>query len=135
MFLVDTNVVSEPRRPKPDLNVLRWFNQIDQADVFISVLTLGELARGSAKARRRDANAGLRLQRWIDEVHADFGNRIIDVDWHIAARWGELMASRTLPVVDCLLAATALAHDMTLVTRNTRDVRDTGVRMLNPWND
>lgn len=132
-FLIDTNVTSEPRRPKPDSNVLDWFNRTDQAEVFISVLTLGELARGSAKAARRDAATGLRLQSWIDEINADFVDRIIDVDREIAALWGKLMSPRTLPVIDGLLAATALVRGMTLVTRNVRDFSDTGVAVLNPW--
>jgi toxin FitB len=132
-FLIDTNVISEPRRPKPDRNVLDWFNRTDQADVFISVLTLGELARGSAKAAQRDATAGLHLQRWIDEVNADFVDRIIDVDRNIATLWGKLISSRTMPVVDSLLAATAIVREMTLVTRNVRDIADTGVTILNPW--
>ena len=132
-FLIDTNVISEPRRPGPHPNVLAWFNRTDQASVFISTLTLGELVRGVAKAARRDAAAGVRLKAWVDAIQVDFADRIIDVDRDIAVRWGELTSLRTMPTVDCLLAATALVRGMTLVTRNTRDVARTGARVLNPF--
>jgi len=132
-FLIDTNVISEPRRPQPDANVLSWFRRTDQAGIFISVLTLGELTRGAVKAARRDAAAGRRFQNWVGEVQTEFAERVLGIDLKIASLWGELSVARTVPVVDSLLAATALVHGMTLVTRNVRDVADTGVAMLNPW--
>jgi toxin FitB len=132
-FLIDTNVISEPRRPQPDLHVLSWLNRTDTAQIFISALTIGELVRGATRAARRDPPYGLRLQQWIAEVETDYADRIVEVDREIATLWGKLDSARTIPVVDCLLAATALARDMTLVTRNIRDIVDTGARFLNPW--
>jgi toxin FitB len=132
-FLIDTNVISEPRRPQPNAGVLNWFEGVDTLAVFISVLTVGELVRGVTKISSRDRRAGRRLREWVDEVEAEYGPRIVSVDRAIAARWGEITAAHTLPMVDSLLAATALVHGMTLVTRNTRDMAATGVPLLNPW--
>jgi predicted nucleic acid-binding protein len=132
-FLIDTNVISEPRRTQPDPNVIAWFQQTDSTQVYISVLTIGELARGATKAARRDAAAGVRLHRWLGEIDAEYSDRMIAVDRDTATLWGKLTSARTMPMVDALLAATALVHGMTLVTRNVRDVLDTGVTILNPW--
>ena len=96
-------------------------------------MTVGELQKGSALKRPSDAASAARLTSWIDSVHVQFANRIVGVDLRTATLWGELSANRTRPVVDTLLAATAITHNLTLVTRNTKDVEDTGVHLLNPW--
>ena len=96
-------------------------------------MTLAELRKGWALKRRSDAIGAARLSEWINAVRLQFADRILVIDLASANIFGELSASRTRPIIDTLLAATALAHNLTLVTRNTRDVEDTGVTLLNPW--
>ncbi|GAC1362807.1 MAG: type II toxin-antitoxin system VapC family toxin [Acidobacteriaceae bacterium] len=128
-YLLDTNVISESSKRHPSESVLAFIDQTAPKLLYISVLTLGELRRGAK--RKEPANA--ELTRWIDTLERRFAQRTLPVTRQIAQLWGELSASRSLPVVDTLLAATALIHNLTLVTRNTRDVQDTGVQLLNPW--
>lgn len=132
-FLIDTNVASELGRPRPDRNVVAWSHNVAPEDQYLSVLTLGELARGVSRLARRDGSRSAALQQWLDGLKRSYSDRIVDVDHEIAEQWGLLDAKRSMPVVDGLLAATALVHGMILVTRKVRDVRDTGVAMLNPW--
>jgi toxin FitB len=135
--LLDTNVLSEARRPAPDLKVLAWLDSVDEDRVFISTASIAELWRGVAlmsAGRRRDA-----LAAWIgNDLAMRFANRILPIDQPIAERWGDLMAEsrrggHALSVMDGFFAATALAHDLTLVTRNTKDFAPFGVPLLNPW--
>ncbi|MBI5165337.1 MAG: type II toxin-antitoxin system VapC family toxin [Magnetospirillum sp.] len=132
-FLLDTNVVSETRRKVPDANVLAWFGRANPADLFISVLTLGEIAKGIAAVGRRDANAGRGLTDWLDGLRLHFADRLLPIDATTAEQWGRLSAVRPLPVIDSLLAATASVHGLTLVTRNRRDFEGTGIAVVNPW--
>lgn len=132
-FLLDTNVISETRLRVSDAGVLTWLETVDQADLYLSVLTLGELAKGIARKRLKDPAAADSLEHWRLGIVSLFSDRIVPVDVEIASVWGELNAKRPLPVIDALLAATALAKGMTLVTRNTKDVAGTGVATLNPW--
>jgi predicted nucleic acid-binding protein len=132
-YLLDTNVVSEARRARPDRAVLAFLESLEESPVFISVLTLGELRKGVVARLQRDAAAGANLAKWVDETETDFAERILPVDRAIARRWGELSASRPLPVIDALIATTALVHGLTLVTRNVRDMAIGGVELLNPW--
>jgi len=132
-YLLDANVVSETRKTRPDPGVLAFLTGAESASLFISVLTLGELRRGVAAKRRGDPMAADRLGAWVDGLQASFADRIIAIDGGIARRWGELSAGRSVPVVDTLIAATALGHGLTLVTRNTRDVAATGVGLVDPW--
>jgi len=133
-FLLDTNVISETRRKAPDANVLSWFRRTDPAALYFSVLTLGEIAKGTEAIARRDPAAGHALRDWLDGLRRQYADRLIAIDADIAETWGRLSAVRPLPVIDSLLAATALAHGMTLVTRNLRDMAGTGVAMIDPWN-
>jgi hypothetical protein len=135
-YLLDTNVVSEVARPHPHQNVVTFLEaaRVSQTLVCISVLTLGELRKGVASRRVRDAEGAARLARWVDEIEADFAERILSVDRAVARIWGELSASRPLPVVDTLIGATAIAHGLTLVTRNVRDMAVGGIDLVNPWN-
>ena len=137
-FLVDTNVLSEAVRTKPEPRVLDWIGAVDETLLYLSVLTLGEIRRGLAllpQGRRRT-----RIEAWIDvEVQSRFAGRILPITSAVAARWGLLAAEakkdgRALATIDGLLAATALEHNITVVTRNVRDYRDTHVLLLNPWN-
>jgi toxin FitB len=132
-YLLDTNVVSETRRRRADRGVIEFIDATRTQRRFISVLTLGELRKGLATRRRSDPAAADALAVWVQTIETGFADRILPVDSAIAVLWGELSASRSLPVVDTLIAATALIHDLTLVTRNVRDMVSTGVDVLNPW--
>jgi predicted nucleic acid-binding protein len=138
-FLLDTNVLSEVQRPAPDMKVLGWLDAVDEDRVFISVASIAELRRGIAlmdDGRRRTA-----LAAWLaNDLPSRFAERMLPIDHAVAERWGDLMArSRrsgvALTVMDGFFAATALAHDLTLVTRNVRDFAEFGVSLHNPWDD
>ena len=136
-FLLDTNVLSELIRPKPDANVKRWVEETDESILFLSVLTLGEIRKGIASLRAGSRRG--RLESWLQvDLRARFEDRILPIDDAIADRWGTVSAfgaakGKSVPVIDGLLAATALHHNLTLVTRNSSDVAGTGVSTLNPW--
>jgi toxin FitB len=138
-LLLDTNVLSEVRQPAPDLKVLGWLDAVDEDRVFISVASIAELRRGIAlmdDGRRRDA-----LVAWLaNDLPARFAERILPIDRVVAECWGDLMAQSrrsgvALSVMDGLFAATALAKDLTLVTRNVKDFASFGVPLLNPWDE
>jgi predicted nucleic acid-binding protein len=132
-FLLDTNVVSETRNRAPNPRVLAWLETADQQALHVSVLTIGELAKGIALHRRKDPRAANGLDHWLRGIEELFSDRIIPIDGPIATTWGQLNAERPLPVIDSLLAATAKVRGFTLVTRNDRDVESTGVPVINPW--
>jgi toxin FitB len=136
-FLLDTNVLSETRRPAPDRRLLEWLDRLDEDRAFISVVTLAEIRRGVAliaHGRRRDALANWLAGDLIDR----FAGRILIVDEKTALAWGDLMAQAKqrgigLGSMDGLIAATAIAWDLTLVTRNVQDFRSLDVELLDPW--
>lgn len=134
-YLLDTNFVSETRKSRPDPGVLAFLNRNDPNSAFISVLTLGELRKGVAAKKLRDADpkAASRLAAWVDGLELSFADRLLGIDTEIAKLWGEWSADRPRPVVDTLLAATAIVHDLTLVTRNLRDVHGIPVKLHSPW--
>lgn len=132
-FLLDTNVVSELRKPRPARAVLRWFEATDGTELFLSVLVLGEIRQGVEQKRRRDPKAAKSLDAWLDTLHRTFADRVLPITPAIADRWGRLDVPDPVPTIDGLLAATALEHSMTLVTRNTVDVERTGVVWLDPF--
>lgn len=133
-FLVDTNVLSELRKgPRTDPGVLGWFQSVDDTALYLSVLVIGELRQGVERLRRRDPPAAAKLDRWLHELIERHADRTLPVDAAVAERWGRLNVPDPIPAVDGLLAATALVHSLTLVTRNLRDVRGTGVRHLDPF--
>jgi predicted nucleic acid-binding protein len=133
-FLVDTNVVSELRKgERANVKVRGWFRSVDGAELYLSVLVIGELRQGIEGLRRRDPPAAAKLDRWLGELVQRYADRTLPVDAAVADRWGRLNVPDLVPAVDGMLAATALVHSLTLVTRNTRDVRRTGVRHLDPF--
>lgn len=135
-WLLDTNVLSELRKgPRADTGVRRWFDEAVDRDLFTSVLVAGELRRGVESIRLRDRAAADGLAQWLESLVERFGDRLLPIDAAVANRWGELNVPDPVPTVDGLLAATALVHDLTLVTRNVRDVATTGVRWLDPFTD
>ena len=132
-WLVDTNVLSELRKgDRANPGVRAWFDAADDHDLYTSVLVLGEIRRGLESIRRRDTPSALALEHWLARLTADFGARILPVDVDVADRWGALNVPNPIPTVDGLLAATALVHDLVLVTRNVRDVIRTRVEVLDP---
>jgi len=132
-FLLDTNVISETRKTRADRTVMAFLGTADPGGLFLSVLTLGELRKGVAARHRTDAVAADRLGAWVDGIETIFADRILPVDAAVARLWGELTAGRSLPVIDTLIVATAIASGLTLVTRNIRDVEATGVPLVDPW--
>lgn len=132
-YLLDTNILSEGRKKQPEAKLVKWMKQADADSLFVSVLTIGELTKGIELRRRHDPAAANALMHWLDGLEQLFSSHIIGIDEKIAIAWGRMNAKRPYPVIDSLLAATALVYDMTLVTRNVKDIHDAGVSYFNPW--
>ncbi len=134
-YLLDTNVVSELTRQKPHAHVLKWFENISDESLHISVLSIGEIRRGIEEIK--DQQHKEKLRRWLEvKLPEWFSERILAIDQSIADRWGRLLASakRSMPAIDSLIAATALHYDLRLVTRNERDFQYPTLQVINPWN-
>lgn len=136
-YLLDTNVLSEIRRPQPDANVLAWLDQVDEDRVYLSVISVAEIARGVAlleSGRRKDA-----LALWLEQdLPARFESRLLGIDARIALTWGALLAAAKrdgygLSVMDGWIAAVAKVHELTLVTRNIKDFERIGLTLFDPW--
>ncbi len=133
-YLIDTNIISELRKGnRSDESVGRWYHSTDKADLFLSVLTVGEIRKGIEMVRRTDRTQTAALEGWLRRLTTEFIGRVILIDEAVAEEWGHGAALRSLPVIDGLLSATARVYDLTLVTRNTRDFEGTGTRLLNPF--
>jgi predicted nucleic acid-binding protein len=132
-WLVDTNVLSELRKgDRANAGIRAWFADAREDELFTSVLVLGEIRRGMESIRRRDLPSAIALEQWLTRLATDFADRVLAVDARVADRWGGLNVPDPIPTVDGLLAATALVHDLVLVTRNLRDVERTGARLCDP---
>jgi toxin FitB len=133
-YLVDTNVISELRKgQRCDPNVRAWFSPIPEEEIFLSVLTIGEIRKGIESIRLRDQAASRVLDRWLRQLVSSYRDRILPVDQEVAERWGEMNVPDPIPVLDGLIAATARVHDLTVATRNLKDVARTGVPCVNPF--
>jgi len=137
MYVLDTNVVSELRKiraGKADLHVTAWAHSVDAADLFVSSITIMELELGILSIERKDATQGLLLRTWMEQqVLPEFAGRTLAIDTAIALRCASLHVPDKRGERDALIAATALVHGMTVVTRNVDDFKATGVAVLNPW--
>ena len=133
-YLIDTNIISEVRKGSScDELVASWYASIDDGDLYLSVLVLGEIRKGIELARRRDSVKAKALESWLTQVDAAFGDRVLAIDRAVADEWGRMSALRPIPVIDGLLAATAKVHRITLVTRNDANVSGVGAMVLNPF--
>lgn len=133
-YLIDTNVLSEVRKgARANAGVRAWYSGADDGELFISTLVLGEIRKGAEKCRAREPQKAIILMSWLDQIAKGFNARLLGVDRDVALEWGRISATRTFPIVDGLLAATAIVHDLTLVTRNIADTRGTGAKVLNPF--
>jgi toxin FitB len=130
-YLIDTCVLSEARRRSAPATA--WLRAVDPAELFLSVISVAEVAKGTAVRERTDPVAAASLVRWLNGLRHAYADRILPIDDAVATAWGQLMARRTFPVPDGLIAATARVHNLTLVTRNVADFADTGVDVVNPW--
>lgn len=133
-YLIDTNVISELRKgERADPGVISWFADLAEEDVYLSVLTLGEIRRGIESIRRRDPEAGVALESWLVRVSEAHRDRVLPVDRSIAEEWGRMNVPDPLPVVDGLIAATAKVTGLTVATRNSDDFARSGVSFVDPF--
>ena len=136
-YLIDTCVISEVLRTNPEKKVLQWFEDCDEEFTFLSVLTIGEIQKGITKLP--DNQRKIKIQKWLNkDLLQRFLNKIIPIDIEIASTWGQIQGEAesrgiTIPSIDGLIGASAVAHNMTVVTRNDKDIQKTGARVLNPW--
>jgi len=133
-YLLDTNVISELRKgERAEPSVSSWFDGLADQEIYLSVLTIGEIRRGVESVRRRDPDSAAALDSWLSRLTEAHRDRILQVDRAIAEEWGRMDVPDPLPVVDGLLAATARIVGLTLATRNVADVESTDVELLNPF--
>ncbi|WP_138379296.1 type II toxin-antitoxin system VapC family toxin [Luteithermobacter gelatinilyticus] len=139
MFLLDTNVISELRKAHTDRmneNVRAWAATVEAGDLFISVITIQEIHMGILQKERKDPKQGRILRAWFEsQVIHEFQDRVYPVDINVALKAGEIHVPAPKPIMDAFIAATALVHNLTLVTRNHKDFSVPGVKIINPWNE
>ena len=136
-YLLDTCVISELIKPKPSSKLIKWLRSCQEESLFLSSLTIGEIQKGISKLP--DSRKRKKLQNWLDsELTQRFDRRIIGIDFKVAQKWGEIqalteIAGIKMPVIDSLIASIGIVYDMAVVTRNTADMKNSGVRLFNPW--
>ena len=137
-YLIDTCVIGEVIKPKPSVKVLSWLEKQDENQLYISVLTLGEISKGIEKVK--DSQRRRKLHLWLmDDLRERFSGRILPINEQVAMTWGQIqgkaeLQGKPMPSIDGLIAATALVFNMIVVTRNTSDMEESGVVLLDPWN-
>jgi predicted nucleic acid-binding protein len=131
MYLLDTCVISEARRRTPQ--AVTWLRSTRSETLFLSAITIGEIMKGITMKLRTAPPAAAVLLRWLDELRVIYASRILSIDNEVATSWGRLMAERSRPAVDTLIAATARVNNKIIVTRNVADFTDAGVTVLDPW--
>lgn len=133
-FLLDTNILSELRKGvRCDPNVSNWAAKESTQAHYISVLSFGEIRKGIELLRKKSPEKCAPLEDWLQKLHSDYADCTIAITAEISGRWGELSSMRSLPVIDSLIAATALEFGLTLVTRNTKDFDGLGISIVNPF--
>jgi predicted nucleic acid-binding protein len=133
-YLLDTNILSELRKGhRANPQVRSWFQTVEDNELFVSVLVLGEIRSGIERIRSTDPRQAQALEGWLEGLAAKYLDRVLPITAAVADRWGRLSANHRPPVVDCLMAATALENDLTLVTHNLQDVARTGVKVIDPF--
>lgn len=133
MFLLDTVVLSELRKRDRNPNIVRWLTGASADDIFLSAVTIGEIERGIVRQRAKDAAFAEALESWLGRTIQAYADRILPVDTRVARRWGSLSARIGNDGADLLIAATALEHGLTVVTRNIRHFEPTGVALIDPF--
>lgn len=134
MYLLDTDVISELRKgTRADAGVSSWMASVDEGDLYLSVLVVGEIRQGVERLRLRGPAAAEKLDRWLRDLVDHHAERLLPVDARVAELWGRMNVPDPAPAIEGLLVATAIVHDLTLVTRNLRDVHRSGARLLNPF--
>ncbi len=134
-YLLDTNVISETRKIRADKCVMSFPAAVDEADLLVSALTIGELYKGVEIKRRAAPDDAEKLAKRVDGIERTFGDRIVPIDATVARRWGELSSDRSRPVVDTLIAATAYTQGLTLATRNIPDISGSSITTIDPWKE
>jgi predicted nucleic acid-binding protein len=133
-YLLDTNIISEIRKgPRCHPNVAAWYSNLEEESLYLSILVLGEIRKGIEGLRGRDAGKANVLDLWLEQLQISFQSQILPMDIAISKEWGRLSSLHKVPVIDGLLAATAKAHGLVLVTRNTQDFADLGIQLINPF--
>jgi toxin FitB len=132
-FLLDTNIISGARRKRPDTNVEAWLRTVPEAELYVSVLVVGEIRQGIERLRRRDPSQAAVFETWLSALLRGYADRIVPVTADVAEEWGRLNVPDPLPMIDGLMAATAKLRGWTFVTRNVADLTGCGVRLLNPF--
>lgn len=133
-FLLDTNILSELRKgTRCDAGVRQWIQNTPAEELFVSVVVLGEIRRGIERIRIRDHHQARALEKWLQSLKTEFADRILPVDERVADHWGHLGLRQPAPLLDAFLAATGLAHNLTVVSRDEDGYRNTGVRVVNPF--
>ena len=136
-YLIDTCCISELVKKKPNQNVVKWFSDQDELSMYLRVITFGELRKGIEKLP--DSKKKKELNRWVKkDLNQRFKNRVLSINMEEVHKWGEILAiaeknGNPLPAIDSLITATAQVHDLLVVTRNTQDMKDSGVEVINPW--
>lgn len=133
-YLLDTNVVSEIQKKKPNPQVVAWFSVVHYSQLHISCITIGEIRKGMLKLSKNDSVASLKLKKWLEELIIDYNERILNIDKEIFEEWGELMSIDGTNAIDALIAAQAKQNNMILVTRNTKHYNMFNIKIFDPFN-